>query len=285
MNENNSNNTRLSIIIPTFGRSVEVDDLLTSIEQTEIPLSYEIIIVDQNTDGKIDSIVERHRSKLEINHHKIKSRGLSKARNYGIRCANGDIICFPDDDAQFTENTIKNALSTLEETCADCVSGKLVEKETGMDAMILFPQNRKILTISNMEDSFIEPAMFYKKEFLEYYQYDENMGVGTIHGAQEGYDQVFRALKDGKKIVYDPRIIYYHPMKKGKRTTEGEIHRAFYYSCGLGYLCKKHKLDRKFRNRFIKLSVAIPYVAIFRNKEFKYFFAQWMGILLGYKYI
>ena len=281
----NNRDIILSIIIPTYGRVKELECLLKSICNIEITIDYEIIIVDQNDDGKIDFIINKYSKYINIVHEKVNFQGISKARNYGFILSKGKFICYPDDDAEFLDTTISNALSILKNTKADCVSGKLIDKKLGKDAMFSFPKKQKILSLDNMENSFIEPAMYYKREFLLEYPFDEKMGIGTIHGAQEGYDQIFRALIDKKLIIYDPRIIYYHPMKKGERNTEAEIHRAFYYSCGLGYLCKKHSIKTKFIKRFVKLSCALPFIALFRHKQFKYFFAQWMGILLGYKYI
>lgn len=278
-------NVGLSIVIPSYGRDKEVDDLLLSISKADISVGYEVIIIDQNEDGKLDSIVKKYEFDLPINHQKVQFKGLSKARNYGFELSRGKIICFPDDDSQFIKNTVQEAFGVMKETKADCISGRLIEKTTGKNAMVSFPATRRILGLDNLDNSFIEPAMFFKREFLEEYQFDENMGVGTLHGAQEGYDIVYRALKDRKKIVYDPEIIYYHPMKKGDRVSDGAISRAFYYSCGLGYLCKKHQFKSKFYLRFLKITAILPVVALIKNREFKYFFVQWMGILIGYKYV
>lgn len=275
----------LSIIIPTLGRKDDIDSLLQSIVRTQRNVSYEVVVVDQNQDGLIDEIVAKYQNTLRIQHHKVLFQGLSKARNYGTAHSAGEILCYPDDDAQFSRKTISAAVKKLKAANADCVFGKCIDKKTGKDTLIHFPKKEKVLSLSNFENSFIECTIFVKRKCAETYVYDENMGIGTIHGAQEGYDAVYRMLKGGCRLVYDPEILFYHPEKKGNRRNEWEIHRAFYYSCGLGYLCKKHGFRKKYSRRALKLSFAMPFVAVFRRHEWKYFFAQWMGLRLGYKYI
>ena len=127
--------------------------------------------------------------------------------------------------------------------------------------------------------------MFACAELLREFPYDEELGVGTIHGAEEGYDLVYRLLCANRILYYSPEILLYHPSKVAMRVSDSEVRRAFYYSCGLGYLCRKHGFRTKYRRRALKLAVGIPVIAVFRHRELKYFQAQYMGLRLGYKYI
>jgi hypothetical protein len=127
--------------------------------------------------------------------------------------------------------------------------------------------------------------MFAKRDILMEYLFDEQMGCGTIFGSQEGYDIVYRMLLDNKKLSYSPEIVFYHPKKIATRTTQAEIKRAFYYSCGFGYLCRKHGFTGKYRNRMLKLCIILPIVFIVKNSNYKYFKMQKIGLFLGYKYL
>lgn len=278
-------NIELSIIIPTLGRKEELKALFDSILHTNIDVSYEIIIVDQNENHLIDELCDSYKEKLPISQHIVQFKGLSKAKNYGVAHANGKIVCFPDDDAEFCEDTVCMALHVLKEKKAECVFGKVIDKETKEDTVMKFQAGAMFLTLDNFEGAFVEATMFAYLELLKKYPYDENMGVGTVKGAEEGYDLVYRLLCDNKVIYYDSLITYYHPNKISEKTSEDEIKRAFYYSCGYGYLCKKHKFARKYRKRARKLTFGIPIIAIIRHRELKYFMAQWMGLRLGYKYL
>ena len=275
----------LSIVIPTIGRKKEVIALFESVLSTNLNVSYEIIVIDQNEDNLIDEICKKYKKSLPITQYKVQFKGASKARNYGIEKARGKIACFPDDDAEFSGNTVVAALYSLKKTKADCVFGKVIDKKNGKDVVMKFRSDSMFLSLDNFEGAFVEATTYAYVELLKKYPYDENMGVGTIRGSEEAYDLVYRLLKDRKVIYYDPTIIYYHPDKIIEKSSDSEIRRAFYYSCGYGYLCKKHKFEKKYKKRARKLTFGIPVIAVLRNRELKYFMAQWMGLRLGYKYL
>ena len=259
--------------------------LLQSIESADIDIPYEVIIVDQNPEGFLDEICDKYALKLPLKQYTVQFKGLSKARNFGVQKAEGDIICFPDDDSEFLPDTITSALKIMKEKDVPCVFGKVISKATGEDAVIKFCKEEKFLSLTDFEGAFVECTMFAKAELLRNFPYDEELGVGTIHGAEEGYDMVYRMLKAGRRLFYCPEIKFYHPVKILSRESDAEVRRAFYYSCGLGYLCKKHGFAKKYKNRMFKLTLGIPVIAVFKRKELKYFRAQKMGLELGYKFI
>ena len=275
----------LSIVIPTINRKKEVEMLLQSIELADIDIPYEVIIIDQNPEGFLDEICDKYAQKLPLKQYTVQFKGASKARNFGVQKAEGDIICFPDDDAEFLPDTIKNALEIMKEKDVPCVFGKVISKTTGDDVIIDFCKEEKYLLLTDFEGAFVEATMFAKTNLLREFPYDEELGVGTIHGAEEAYDLVYRMLQANKRIYYTPEIKFYHPAKVIARERPEEIRRAFYYSCGLGYLCRKHGFKKKYRDRMLKLMFGIPVIAVFKRKELKYFQAQKMGLKLGYAYI
>lgn len=275
----------LSIIIPTLGRKNELKALFDSILNTKIACRYEVLVIDQNEDGLVTDICNEYRAMFDVKQYIVGFKGLSRAKNFGIDHANGNVVCFPDDDAEFTANTISVALNKLLYYNADCVFGKCVDKTTLKDSVMKFKTESIKLDLSNFEGAFVEATMFARISLFSKIRYDEKMGVGCIFGSQEGYDLVYRLLKAGKDMYYDPKIIFYHPSKIETKSTDNEIKRAFYYSCGFGYLCKKHGLSEKYKKRLRKLSWGIPIIALIRRKELKYYKAQKMGLMLGHDYL
>jgi len=276
---------KLSIVIPTLGRREELKKLLESIIINVENISYEVLIVDQNQDGLIDTLCGEYKERLNLYQLKVMFKGSSKARNYGINNADGEFICFPDDDAELSDNTLVNAINILEKNKYDVVFGKCVDKKTGKDSVINFCNHSSEIKIHDLDGKFVEATMFARTEVLSNVKYDEKMGAGEIFGSQEGFDLVYRLIKKKKRLYYDPNILFYHPNKIISRNTEAEIRRAFYYSCGFGYLCKKHKFVKRYNNRVRKLRIGMPVVFLFRHSEYKYFKAQLMGIQLGYDYL
>ena len=74
-----------SIILATLNRSKEIEACLQSLEN-QIERDFEIIIVDQSEDDKTKHISEKF-DNLNIKYYNVPFKGLSKARNYGIKHA------------------------------------------------------------------------------------------------------------------------------------------------------------------------------------------------------
>lgn len=88
----------ISVIIPTYNDEAYIRGTLISIGSFLSNVSFEIIIVDDgSTDGtiaKIYSLIDHYNINLHIKNHE----GVSVARNYGIRYANGHYLMFCDGD-------------------------------------------------------------------------------------------------------------------------------------------------------------------------------------------
>lgn len=270
----------LSLVIPTLGRREEVNNLLgTIIKSVPSSISYEVIIIDQNFSDLLDVIVDYYKDKLEIRHYKVNFRGLSKAKNYGSRVIDGEVVCFVDDDAELLPSTIKVALNCINQGL-DVVSGRCVDRD-GVDSVKKFGKDPCVLSLDNFEDYFIESTMFFRSNIAKKYEYDENMGIGAFYGAEEGYDLVYRMLKDDVKIMFNPEIVFYHPQTVTDHKDPKAVRRVFSYKCGTGFLCKKHNFKKKYNIRFIKVLLYIPYLVIARPKDVRYYIAELLGLLVG----
>lgn len=273
----------LSIVLPTIGRTTEVEAMLESISVFVAPvsISFEIIVVDQNYSDVLDSIVKRfYNQGLVIVHQKVSFRGLSKAKNFGAKLARGKYVCFIDDDAEFLEGTVERAISCLENNNYDIVSGRCIDRD-GYDSALKFEHTEQVLTLSSFENRFIESTMFFRREICDRFQYDENMGVGAFYGAEEGYDLVYRMLHAGVIIFYDPEIVFYHPQTVLSHEGDTVVRRAFTYRCGFGYLCKKHHLNKKYWERLLSVQLYLLYLLLFNRKKVKYYFAEMLGLIVG----
>src|SRR5664279_2461370 len=100
-----------SLIVATIGRTMELDRLLESLRR-QSQHELELIIVDQNTDGRLDPVVRRF-SDLSIKHLRCEP-GVSHARNLGIRASTGDVIATPDDDCWYPDDLLASVKNWLE---------------------------------------------------------------------------------------------------------------------------------------------------------------------------
>ena len=147
-------NVELSIIIPTLNRTIELRALLQSIEKYVLNIEYEVIIIDQNSSGFLNDVVKEFNKKINLKHHIVSFKGLSKAKNFGANVASGELLAFPDDDCTIFADTYSKALETLNSENVDIVFGRCVDAE-GEDSVLRFKKTSYLLDKDNMLGGFV----------------------------------------------------------------------------------------------------------------------------------
>lgn len=101
---------RVSVIIPTYNRVDSARNAVQSVlAQTRAP--EQIVLVD---DGSSDDSAERMRAEFPgIDVMRQENRGVSAARNLGIRHAHGEWIAFLDDDDSWLPDKLERQLQAL----------------------------------------------------------------------------------------------------------------------------------------------------------------------------
>lgn len=113
---------KFSVIIPVYNRPDEVEELLESLTMQKNG-DFEIVIVEDGSAEKCDSIVERYRSKLDLSYHFKENGGPAMARNYGMEKAKYDYFIFFDSDCIIPESYFKVADKALTENYSDAYGG------------------------------------------------------------------------------------------------------------------------------------------------------------------
>lgn len=86
-----------SIVVPTFNRPDEVEELLKSVEQQQFT-NFEIIFVDGSPTEMLHPVIELYKQKFKVQYFHEKKLKASPSRNYGVNKANGKYIVFVDSD-------------------------------------------------------------------------------------------------------------------------------------------------------------------------------------------
>ena len=168
---------KYSLIIPTIGRDKQVDDLLTSIEKSGIK-DFETILVDQNDDDRLVSVVKKHKV-LKIKHLRADFKSATQARNFGFEKSKGKYIIFPDDDSEFLPDTVLKVESLFKEFNPDVLTGRAIDRNEG-DAVCNFKKTSAWLDMSNYDGRYVEFTEVYKREIFEKYPFDIDIGVGRF---------------------------------------------------------------------------------------------------------
>ncbi len=275
---------RFSLILATVDRTSELKRFLCSLTQQTYQ-NFEVIIVDQNPDNRLLPIIESFKKKFSIIHIRSE-RGLSRARNVGLKYASGDVIAFPDDDCWYPPDILQcidNFLSNHPEI--DGLTGKSVD-ESGRPSADRWDLKAGFLDKINIWKRAISVTIFLRKTVVEKIgPFDENLGVGsgTKWGSAEEKDYLLRALYKGFRLFYNPDLIVYHhhPVKS---YNERAITRALSYGMGMGYVLGKHKYPLWFVIYMVcrPLVGLILSMATLRKRKARYHWNVFKGRLSGY---
>jgi len=197
----------VSVIVPTYNGSRFVEGCVASLLHINFPKDrYEVIVVD---DGSTDDTVERVRKyPVRVVRHET-NRGMSAARNSGVAAARGKLIAMTDDDAVVPNDWVDHIIRNF---------GPQVGAVGGRDET--FPCSELFERISGaIEDvkcfrrCYGQKAVYLMRGVNCTYLREALQGAGgfdqSVISCNET-DLLFRILKSGYEIIYDPSIVVYH---------------------------------------------------------------------------
>ena len=203
----------ISVIIPIYNVEKYLGKCLDSVENQKYK-SIEVILVNDGSTDRSEEIAIRYQKKYSnIKYFYKENGGLSDARNFGMKKASGDYICFIDSDDYIDENLfcklekylvsdydmIKYKLIRVDEkfNAIEKIDGPIFEDETGEEAFnILYGQ-----------DIMLQPAWLYlyRKSFL-----DENKFEYPVGKYHEDFARTALIMLKAKKVASTDVYGYYY---------------------------------------------------------------------------
>jgi glycosyltransferase involved in cell wall biosynthesis len=215
---------KISVIVPTYRRPKHLSNCLTGLKQ-QMRLADEILLVVRDTDCLTwEFLTSFDPQFLPIKTLIIKVTGVVAAMNFGLDAAQGDIVCFIDDDAV----PHNDWLAKIE---AHFLADPQLVGLGGRDCIYLEGKNlvegQKLVVgklqwfgrmIANHHLGFGKPRevdflkgvnMSYRREAIKNMHFDHRM-KGT--GAQAHFEVSFclSLKRAGCKLLYDPQILVDH---------------------------------------------------------------------------
>jgi len=270
----------LSIIIPTLGRVEQVAALLRSIVDTSGDSILEVVVVDQNQDDRLVRLLSEYSSVLPLRHERVGFKGVSKARNYGVRQAAGKYVVFADDDCEFIPGSIATGLGWLEDhPNFSAICGRAVDRNR-KDTMAKWGLSRE-LDLNHIYNHCVEFAIIFRRDVFGAYTFDEQLGPGCVFGAEEGYDLVYRLIRGGERLYYSRDIVFYHPQKIENHMTPQECDRVLFYRRGFAHMCKKNGLWKMYIQRVVLVCGYLGFLMLTLNPKRKYYIRELQGLISG----
>ncbi|KAF0192101.1 MAG: glycosyl transferase family 2 [Gammaproteobacteria bacterium] len=231
----------ISLIVSTTGREKELARLLNSLLSEETS-RFEIILVDQSKDEqireKLAHLVTEFSDQLRITHVVDEGRGLSRARNIGLKIARGKITGFPDDDCWYSGRVVAAVWTYFKaHPQTTILAGPYSEPGVINPA---FPSRPLALTLHNFIGKTSSVGLFINTEspLKPVIYFDERIGAGTAMPIGEETDLVMRLLCQGALARFEPDIVVYHQIQRDKALspdTYAAMTRAFWYVIAKNY--------------------------------------------------
>lgn len=205
------NNPKVSVIIPVYNAEQYLRQCLDSVINQTLKNIEIICINDGSTDKSLQIIKEYQQKDKRIILVNLKqNKGVSNARNEGIKLSIGHYIAFVDAD-DFLE---KNYIEKLSEHEADIVACSFYKEYP-------FKNEKNIIVkekISRTKDEFIKDLLSFQKSigavwgkiFNSKYLKDNILLFDEKLVLAEDAEFCLRLMKHNPKIIYIPDILYHY---------------------------------------------------------------------------
>ncbi|MBT8172280.1 glycosyltransferase [Candidatus Bathyarchaeota archaeon] len=264
----------VSVIVSVFSisRSNEVLNCLKSLEFQSLSPKEIIVVVDPDIE-----LINYYESKLPpfVKLVISKKRGLSNARNEGIKSSTSDIVAFIDDDAIAEVDWLRNLIKNYDDPQVVSVGGYIEPKWEGKRPK-WFPRELDWIVGCSYKGlperrEYVRNAIgcnmsFRKKIFYEVGFFRTDVGRFGKHllGSEEPElsNRILSAIPNSK-IIYEPNAVVHHSVARFRQKINYIWRRSYYEGLSKAILISSQKKSGKklsTENEYIKYLIgwAIP---------------------------
>lgn len=232
---------KLSLIICTRNRGRFLPQCLSNIPLKQLEQdNTELLLVNNGSTDNTANILQDFASKTPTRIKVISEpdKGLSRARNAGLRYAQGELIAFTDDDCYLGGNYFNSVIESFKRLDIDYCGGRILRYDPE-DAHYGCCESDKLEVIRPF--SFIPAGkiqganMIFRRRVIEKIgEFDTLLGAGTNFRCED-IDYAARASLAGFKGAYVPEIIVYHHHRRKAGAEIQQLMRANDYARGAYY--------------------------------------------------
>lgn len=267
----------MEVIICTKDRRNELQRCLTSL-YSQTDKDFSIIIIDQSS-SQHAYLKNPH---VDVRRYVMNDKGLSKARNFGLRVSKAEMVAFIDDDGIAEKEWIVQMKKSLQQY--DFVGGRIESLSGGSyvtmheDKHFLFDSFWSLWRFAG--GNFALRKRVLKKVGL----FDERLGAGAHFGSADETDFVFRLWTKHFRGAYNPKMIIHHPP-----IDTFSAQKIFSYAKGTGAFFRKiipeHPLYLYYLlNIFTKRTLRLMQYSCFNKKKALAQYSYLKGLLHGFIY-
>jgi glycosyltransferase involved in cell wall biosynthesis len=172
---------KVSIIVPVFNRAFMIRDVMCSVAAQTYP-NVELIIVDDGSTD-ISPQLEAFIASASVGANPVKfiriaHAGVSRARNVGIRRAEGDFVSFLDSDDLLFPNAISDLVACLESSSEQFSLGRIVETDYALSGPLVDADPLEATDILRRAAWMTHASLYRREAVLAVGGFDEALRVG-----------------------------------------------------------------------------------------------------------
>lgn len=202
-----------SLIIPVYNRPEELSELLDSLSKSKYTANFEVVIVEDGSTLKCDTVVSLYDSKLSISYFYKDNSGPGNSRNFGMQHAKGDYFIIFDSDCIIPANYLSEVEQSLERHYVDCFGGpdKALDSFSDIQKAINFAMT-SFLTTGGIRGGSEKIDKFQPRSFnmgISRKAFEASKGFGNIHPGEDP-DLSIRLWNLGFETKLIPTAYVYH---------------------------------------------------------------------------
>lgn len=234
----------VSVVVCTDDRGTGTGDCLVAVSAAARAAGprhpVEIVLVDNSTSGRLHRAATLRRPEypgVTVRVVREPVRGLSRARNTGVRACRGRVILFTDDDALVAPDWVTTAVDAVDRTGADCVTGRVLAASLERKSHRIFEAGggfdkgpvAKTWTRRGVSEGRLPPVypypgscfgsgnnMAFTRQCLNSVGgFAEELGAGRATRGGEDLDMFRRVILSGGTVFYEPGMVVRHRHRAG----------------------------------------------------------------------
>lgn len=263
---------RVSVVLPTLGRPDDLRGALQSLVQQQTRHQVEIMVVDNDpSSGEASSVVDEFDEVTVIPEPR---RGLSIARNTGIRASSGSIILATDDDVRHPSDWIEGMVQHFRRDDVMAVCGNVLPLELEHPSQLAFEdmcylgkgdvpvevgaawfRRSPIRPAETYDLGATANAAFRRSVFDDpaIGWFDPSLGAGTPSGAAEDSFLLFRILRAGFTVLYDPESWVSHRHRSSPQALDSQLRAYFRGAVAHQLATLQHERDLRALPQLVRL--------------------------------
>ncbi len=208
---------KISVLICTRNRAESLDAALQRFFAQRFTGGYEfeLIIIDNASTDETKQVIERCVAERPGMARYLfeKRRGLTFARNTGLRAARGEVVVFTDDDVLVTGNWLDEIHREFAADPSLCIlGGRVLLASEKLKRVSLMPyEERRRLGLPDGVNYVMGANLAFRREVFERVGlFDVRLGAGRFFAGGDDMELVYRGLKAGCWLLYAPNVLVYH---------------------------------------------------------------------------